>query len=421
MNPLRHSLAALGAMALTPAALGALALSPKLRPGWRERLGERPTSAKPGSVWLHAASVGEITAALPLADRLAARGHPVVASTLTASGRDVVRRRRPELAACLAPLDHPWSVARALDRVQPAMVVLVETELWPTWIRLASERRIPVVVVSARITERSFQTYRRVGPLFSPTLRRLAAVGARGPAAAERFEALGVPPERIRVTGDLKLDPPAREPLAGDLARALGDQPVLVAGSTHAGEEEIVLEAQSLAELQGDRCLAVLAPRHPERFTSVARLVRSKGRRLHHRTRLAGARLAAGDVLLLDTMGDLAALYPRAQLAFVGGSLVPLGGHNVLEPLFSGVPVTFGPHTEKTREAATLAVQVGAGIEIASAQALAGRLSEVLRDPDRARLCGARGRDALADHAGSVERSVALVSETLVQPLPHSA
>lgn len=413
----RVSAALLAAGALAPVAAGALAVRPGLRVGLRERLGGAPDAGPapaPGAIWLHAASVGESLAALRLVDALQARGRAVSLSTSTTTGRGVLRAARPELAVRLAPVDHPFVVGRALDRARPAALVLIETELWPSWIAAASRRGIPVVVVSARLSDRSFPRYRRIARWIAPTLARLAAVGARSEEDAARFRALGVPDARVQVTGDLKLEPPAAAPrIAQDLAHALGDVALFVAGSTHAGEEEAALSALAEAEARGARAALVLAPRHPERADEVARRASATGRRLVRRSALGDARLGPGDVLLLDGVGELAALWTRATLAFVGGTLAPVGGHNVLEPVQAGRPVVFGPFVENVRVAVELALASGAGARVADAASLADALVVALRAPEEARARGERGRAALSAHRGAAERAAALIEQAI--------
>lgn len=413
MGPLGHSVAALAAVLGAPALLAGAALRPRWRAGLGERLGAHPARGLGHPLWLHAASVGEMRAALPLLDALAARGFGLVASTSTATGRALAREARPALATGLAPLDHPWLVARALGRVAPRALVLVETELWPSWVRAASERALPVVVVSGRLSERSFGRWRRLGGLLRPTLRRLAAIGARSDADAARFVALGADPARISVTGDLKLDAAPPAPLAPALAAALGDAPLFVAGSTHEGEEAAALDALAAAERAGQHAALVLAPRHPERFARAAEHVAKSGRRLLRRSALGGDRLAAGEVLLLDTLGELASLYARARLAFVGGTLVPVGGHNLLEPARAGSPAAWGPHRANVKESAALLLAAGAGEEVADGRALGRALAAALADPAAAAARGAAGRRALAAHQGAVERSVGLIERVL--------
>ena len=369
-------------------------------------------------MWIHGASVGEILAGAKLSDRLRAGGRTTCASTMTLTGRDVMRRARPEVPCSLAPLDHPWLDEIALSRGHPSALVLIETELWPSWIAAAARRGVPVIVVSGRISTRSFPRYRRFAPLLRGTFARLAAVGARTEVDAERFVALGVPQSRVHICGDLKLSPPEAPPrLAPELERRLPECAILVAGSTHPGEEEAALAALAAAEHTGVSVALVLAPRYPERADEVERLVRRAGRPLLRSSERDGANLKAGGVLLLDGLGDLAGLYTRATVAIVGGSLVPRGGHNLLEPAAAGRLVLFGPHTENAKNAADLLLACGAGERVADAQALAAAAARWLADPNAAAQRGSRGREALEAHRGSVECNAALV-ESVLAPRP---
>jgi 3-deoxy-D-manno-octulosonic-acid transferase len=412
---LDHGLAALSALALAPVAAGALALRPAWRVGLRERLGALP-GIPPGAIWVHAASVGEILAASKVVDRLQAAGHAVFTSSVTPAGREVMRRVRPEVPCHFAPLDHPWCVEAALSRVRPAALVLIETELWPSWLAAAERRGIPVALVSGRLSDHSYPRYQRLQRIIGPALRRIAAIGARTDADAERFLALGAPPARVSVTGDLKLEPadPAR-PLAPDLARVLGSVRLIVAGSTHPGEELAALAALAQVEQAGITAALVLAPRRLGRAEEITRIVRASGRSLRQRTRLDEASLQPGEVLLLDSVGELAPVYSRAEVAFVGGTLVPVGGHNVLEPVFAGRPVLFGPHTENARQAAEILEAVGAGIRVSDAADLARAMVALLGDPREAQRRGAEGLRALSAHRGSAERAARLIETLLVR------
>ncbi len=413
MRPLDHGIAALTAVAAAPIAVGALALRPALRVGIRQRLGALPRLAD-RSVWIHGASVGEVLAATRLIDLLRDRGRAVFATSTTVTGRDVLRRTRPDVPCELAPLDHPWCVEAALGRVRPAAVVLVETELWPAWISAAKRRGIPVIVVSGRVSDRSYPRYLRLGRLLRSTLRRLAAVGARSAVDRDRFVALGARSEVVSVTGDLKLEPtPDPKPLAPDLERVLGDVPLVVAGSTHPGEEGPLLGALAEAESEGVPAALVLAPRHLERIAEVEALVRRGGRTLRRRTALGSVPLAAGEVLLLDTIGELPSLYARAGVAFVGGTLVPRGGHNVLEPVLAGCPVLFGRHTANVRNAVEILEGCEGRRPGPSAAGRAEALLEQLRNTSEARACVERGRRALERHRGSAQRSAALIDAAL--------
>jgi 3-deoxy-D-manno-octulosonic-acid transferase len=409
VGPLGHSLAALGAAAALPPGLALLAARPSLRRGLAERLGGRPAAAA-GAVWVHGASVGEVTAALRLLDGLAARGVPVAASATTLAGRDLLRRARPGVPSALAPLDHPWCVAAAFRRVPASLLALVETELWPSFILGARAHGVPVAIVSGRLSDRSVPRYRRAAALVRPVLRALGAVGARSEADAARFVEIGAPPERVEVTGDLKLDPPGAAPsLPDELAAVLGRVPLVVAGSTHAGEEAAALGALDAVRVAGLPAALALAPRHPERFEEVARLVAARGRPLRRRTRLGREPLADGDVLLLDSIGELAALYGSAAAAFVGGTLVPVGGHSPIEPARAGRAPILGPHTANVRDVAALLLGADAAVAVADPPALAVAVIAALRDPAAAAARGARSAAALVPHHGATERTLALL------------
>jgi 3-deoxy-D-manno-octulosonic-acid transferase len=411
---LRHGAAVLAALAAAPIGAGALLVQPHWRHGLGERLGLRSPRA-PGAVWVHGASVGEILAATRLLDALRERGRPVVASTATATGRAVLARVRPDVPCTLAPLDHPWCVAAALGRVAPSGLVLVEAELWPCWIGAARRRGMPVAVVSARISERSFARFRRLGRLVRGTFTSLAAVGARSEVDAERFAALGVPSERISVTGDLKLEPPNALPaLALDLVRLLGSTPFWVAASTRPGEEEAAVAAHEMAQQAVLPSALVIAPRHLARLEEIELLLVARGVPVRRRSRAGDRPLAPGEVLLLDTIGELPSVIARARFAFVGGTLAPIGGHNVLEPAYAGRGVLFGPHVDKVREATQLLLASGGARSVAHAGELALAVLDWLRDEREADARGAAALRELDRHRGATERSVVLVERLLV-------
>lgn len=413
MGVFRHSIAALTATAAAP--LGVLGLA--VRPAWRQGLDERlggGDAGVPGAIWVHGASVGEIQAATRLVDCLRARGHAVLTSTTTTTGRALMRAARPDIPCRLAPLDHPWCVDRALSRLEPAALVLIETELWPTWISGCARRDVPVLLVSGRISDRSFPRYRRVAPALRRTFGRIAAIGARSGLDRERFLALGAEAERVTVTGDLKLEtagsPP---PTPADLADALRGVPTLVAGSTHPGEEAAALEGLAELERAGQRAALVLAPRRTSRAAEILSLAREAGRSARRRSKLGSLPLAPGEVLVLDTLGELRGVLAQADVAFVGGTLVPVGGHNLLEPIEGGRPVLFGPHTEGVRHVAAILEACGAGQRVTSGRDLGAAAARWLADPAEAARLGAAGREALRDHRGSAERAAVLVESSL--------
>ncbi len=411
-------MAALSALAGAPLAAGALALRPRWRTGLRERLGALPRQCE-SPIWIHASSVGEISAAQRLVEAFRRDGPAVYTSTTTVSGRDVMRRAAPDVACHLAPLDHLWCVEAALARVSPSALVLGEPELWPTWIAAAHRRGVPVLLVSARISDRSFSRYRRLRPFTRRALRRMVVIGARSGADAERFVALGADPEKLVVTGDLKAEAGVTR-LAPDVAAVLADTPLFVAGSTHEGEEEVALDALAAVEEAGLRCALVIAPRHLERVSAVAAAVRRRGRAVRLRTAIGDKQLHSGEVLVVDTLGELNALYARALIAFVGGTMVPVGGHNALEPVLAGTPVLFGPRCENVLDAVKILEDCGAGQRVDGGEALASAVVAAVRDPAKTAARGAEGRRVLRVAGGSTERSVALIRRALAETDPRA-
>jgi 3-deoxy-D-manno-octulosonic-acid transferase len=386
------------------------------RPQWRTGVFERMggAAAEPGAIWVHGASVGEVQAALPLIAELQSRGHDVAVSTSTLAGRALVRRRLPDVASHLAPIDHPFAVERAMKRVRPSMLALLEAELWPCRIATARRRGIPVALLSGRISDRSFERYQRLQPWVRRTLQRIDAIGARTETDAEKFRTLGARSAAIEVTGDLKFDAPACDvPAAPDLVASLGDGAVIVAGSTHPGEEESVLSALRGVETQGACAVLVIAPRDLGRVDDVERLAKAGGRSVFRRSKLPKRGLEPGNVLVLDSIGELRGLYAHANVAFVGGSLVPVGGHNLLEPVASGRPVLFGPHVGNAPHIARVLERNGSGRQVADASELGRAMFDLLRDPVAANRLGAAGREALQELRGSTRRSLELIEDLL--------
>ncbi len=408
------------AVCLLPVAALALAMRPAWRRGLRERLGRVPTT-EPGrpAIWIHGASVGEITALAPIVRSLRRElpTYRLVVSTLTTSGRDAAATRLPEAdARVLFPLDVPWTVRRALDAVAPRLVVFSETELWPNFLRALAVRDIPAIMVSGRLSARAFARYRRWRRLFAPVLAGVRVFCVQSLETARRLVALGAPAARIVVTGSVKAAAAAGGALS--LARlGSADVPVLVAASTHGGEEEAVLAAFEHVRAVAGEARLVLAPRKPERFDDVATWLRARGVRFVRRSELAAdaAWPATAPVLLLDTLGELAGLYAGARAAFVGGTLVPVGGHNVLEPAAAAVPVVFGPHTEHVGDAASRLVAAGGGAEVADGDALTRVLVAWFSDADAARIAGARARGVVAASDGAVAVTLAVIRGVLAR------
>jgi len=294
----------------------------------------------------------------------------------------------------------------------------METELWPNLLRECGRRGVPVLFASARLAARSVPRYRRFGTLFSTALGH-AWVAAQSAADAERFVALGADPARTRVVGNIKFDMRPGEEVAEKgrelRLRYLGARPVWTAGSTHEGEEDLLLDAHAALGRAVPGALLVLAPRHPQRFEGVAALLEHRGVIFDRRSRAQAVR-AEAQVLLLDTMGELTAFYAAADAAFVGGSLVPVGGHNLLEPASLGVPAITGPHTQNGPEIARLLVEEGGALAVADGTALAAALARLLADPALRERVGASARRVVESHRGSVGRLLALIEPLLAAP-----
>jgi len=379
----------------------------------------------PQGVWLHAVSVGEVQACAPLVSALSRRhpGLPLTVTTFTPTGSARARALFGNVAQVrYVPYDLPGSVRRFFRRVQPRLAVIFETELWPNLYRECSRRRIPLVLASARISARSVSRYHLVGSLFRETLARTALVAAQGAGDAERFRALGADPATTHVTGNLKFDFELPEGLAARGARLRAqyatDRPLWVAGSTHGGgEEQAVLAAQRQVRMTHPSALLVLAPRHPPRFDEVAGVLEGSGLSFVRRSAAAASAADAScAVLLLDSLGELLDFYAAADLAFVGGSLVPIGGHNLLEPAALGVPILTGPNNSNSEEIARLLVARGAAEVVRDGTELGARVSALLADAAAREQMGAAGRASVDGNRGALVKLLALIEPLLEAP-----
>jgi 3-deoxy-D-manno-octulosonic-acid transferase len=390
----------------------------KRRPPFRERLAPRPPAMPPGGLLIQAVSVGEVEVARRLVAELELRHAelPVVVTATTATGlalaRGTVGRRHPVLPC---PLDLPRPVRRVLDAARPRALVLVETELWPELMHQARRTGIPVAVINGRLSAGSLARYRRLGPLLRPLLEPLSLVLVRDEQDAARFSSLGVNEGRILLGGNIKYDlEPDSTPLDwAEEARALaGDRPIVVVGSTMEGEEAQVLDAVARISGTGPHVFTILAPRHPERFDGVADTLRRRDVAFVRRSSLVGYEGAA-DFVLLDTIGELARAYGLAAVAFIGGSLVPTGGHNPLEAAVWGAPVLSGRHVFNFQEVYDEMVSAGGARLVADEHELAEALARWLDDRDAARTAGTAGRAVVERNRGATSRTVDALLELI--------
>lgn len=388
----------------------------------RARLGFGPPL--PGAApraWLHAVSVGEAIAATPLVEGLRRRypSLPLVITTVTDTGASVVRERFRDATHRYLPVDLPGPVRRTLHAIEPAFMIAMETELWPTLLRTLARRKVPVMIANGRLSDRSFQRYQLVRGFMRDVLGDVTVFGMRSSEDALRIIALGARPERVFVTGNLKNEAGDDPPGAAELWRRLlgvpDGEPVWIAGSTHRGEEEAVLAAHEAARRRFPALTLVLAPRHPERVPEIVTLIEARGGSAVRRSELPRPK-RSGAVIVLDTVGELAQMYSLADVVFVGGSLVPAGGHNMLEPAVRGKPVLLGPHNENFRESAELLLTCGAAQTVRDPVELGGELATLLADPGRRERLGAAARSAVASRHGAVRETLDLAARFLTFP-----
>jgi 3-deoxy-D-manno-octulosonic-acid transferase len=379
--------------------------------GLTERFGWGAAQTQP-VLWVHAVSLGEMNAAAPLVRALCALHPetPLVLTTATPAGRARAHSLFAEADIRFLPYDTPGAVRRFLARIKPRLAVIMETELWPNLYRECGRRGVPLLVANARLSPKSASRYRRFGPLLSDLKRDDVLIAAQSAADAARFADIGA--RHTAVVGNVKFDLPvdsAVKTRALGLRAQFGVRPVWIAGSTHSGEDEAVLLAHRELLKSAPAALLVLAPRHKERFEAVAKLLAAQG--FPYLRRSAGGAVSdAVAVLLVDTLGELASLYGAADVAFVGGSLVPIGGHNLLEPAALGIPVLTGPYTANSRDIAALLLEQGAAREVTGAADLAGVLKALIGDPEARQRMGAAGQQIIAANRGSVQRLVELIA-----------
>jgi 3-deoxy-D-manno-octulosonic-acid transferase len=390
---------------------------------WPERFGFIPRLADDGLIWVHAVSVGETRAAVPMVEQLLGR-YPrrrLLITTMTPTGSDQVRAlfgKRVE--HCYVPYDLPDAVARFLSRARPRLGIIMETEYWPNLYHACAARRIPLLVANVRLSERSMHGYLRFAALSRQTVNNVSLFGVQARADAARLQRIGAPASRVRITGNIKFElefPASQFELAQVVRREWGqERPVWIAASTREGEEEYVLAAFAAARRQFPDLLLVLVPRHPERFAGVELLCQKSGFKTELRSEQQGRPLDESvQVYIGDTMGELMTLYAASDVAYVGGSLVNTGGHNLLEPCAVGVPVIFGPHVFNFVEVSRLVLEREAGLQVRSAEELGETVVHLLADANRRDAIGENGKRLIEENKGALHKTLALVEELLQQ------
>jgi 3-deoxy-D-manno-octulosonic-acid transferase len=422
MYLLYSALLAAGLLVTLPYWLWQMSRHGKYHAGLGQRLGAVPKrlASQPvrPAIWIHAVSVGEVMAVSGLVSELRKRysQHRVVVSTTTDTGQRLASKHFGEDNVFYFPMDFGFAIRPYLQLLRPELIVIAETEFWPNFLRLAHAAGTRIAVVNARISDRSFPRYRRWRFLLAGVLRVVDLFLAQTEEDALRLHAIGAPGERVQVSGNLKFDlpPPAMPPIVASLRAALGDAgPVIVCGSTVEGEEPLLLRAFEDILASDPQAVMILAPRRPERFAEVARLLESLGIRSWKRSLWNGEALAGG-VLLVDTIGELAALYSLADIAFVGGSLVPRGGHNIIEPAQHGIATVVGRHTENFRDIVRL-FQSRDALRVVGPAELSLVFMELISNPAARADLGRRGAETLRSQTGATQRT-ADAMEALLKP-----
>jgi 3-deoxy-D-manno-octulosonic-acid transferase len=402
-----------------------MALHGKYRTGFGERVGKVPArlrlpEAQDLVIWVHAVSVGEVLAAAGLVEELGRNlpQHKIFISTTTDTGQMLARKRFGEANVFYFPMDFAFAIRPYLRALRPQLVIIAETEFWPNFMRLAHASGARIGIVNARISDRSWPRYQRFRGLLKRVLVSVDLFLAQTREDAERLEDIGARREDVRVTGNLKFDVPITDPPAivdtlRKLIAANNSRPVLVCGSTVEGEEPLLLKAFENLLVQHPRTMMILAPRHPERFAAVTSLLKKMSIRFFRRSVWQGESLTGG-VLLLDTIGELAALYALADIAFVGGSLVPHGGHNIIEPAQHGVATLVGNHTENFRDIVGL-FQSRDAVRVVGPAELPLVLMELLTNDKERRALGQRAAETMRSQVGATARTASELKQLLAR------
>jgi len=390
----------------------------KFREALPQRMGLFKNPNFRGSIWVHAASVGEVFCTLPLLKRIRKEfpQFKIVLTTVTSTGNETAKARVPEADRVLfLPVDHPFAVRRAIEKIQPGILLIAETELWPNLLWICGKKGVPVVLFNGRISQRSFRRYVRFKFFFKECLKNISLFLMQTEEDRKRIVEIGGESQRTRTTGNLKFDqtfPSFTQDTATQIAKSLGlhgPEKILIAGSTHSGEEEILISLCKELKTVIPHLVLILAPRHLDRLEEVEKILKQESISWSRKTALSpGAGKPSEQeppgVILLDTMGELMGIYGLGTLVFVGGSLVPVGGHNPLEPLFFKKCVLFGPHTFNFLEISNRLIEAGGAIRVSGKEDLASQLKRLLLDEVAREEVGKRGYEFLQRHQGATER-----------------
>lgn len=383
----------------------------------RQRSGHVSPSKKE-VIWAHCASVGEVLAAESLLKQLQAR-HPdkqLVVTTMTATGAAQVKQRLPEARQYLLPLDLPWNTDRFIHTLKPRLALIFETEIWPNLIHSCKKMQVPIMVANGRLSEKAIKAYRKIRPLMAEALSKVDMIAAKSEQDAERFIQLGFAEECMKVTGSIKydLEPPADLQKQANTLRGLwGDRPVWIAASTHEGEDEPLLAAHQRLLKTHPEALLILVPRHPQRFDAVAEMIKVQGLSFSRRSQEQPVHRQT-QVYLGDTLGEMLLLYAAADIAFVAGSLVPIGGHNLLEPAALKIPIITGPHLKNFAEVAELLRQEGGLCEVQQVDQLLDELLQFFREPAQGQQRAQAAFRVVKANRGALQKQLEL-AETFLQ------
>jgi len=402
---------------LSPVIIFKLITAPKYRGGISQKLGRvrkrvKQVIGKTRPIWVHAVSVGEVMAAHPLIRELKKKypGRKLILSTVTVTGNYTARQRVPEAdAVFFFPFDYPWIVRRVIHRINPVIVLVAETELWPNFFRELKRAGVPSAVINGRISPGSYRNYRKLGSFFSQVFSQVSLFCMQSSDDASRIKDIGAPGDRVMVTGNLKFDQKITAVNASPVPLTRGSK-VITAGSTHRGEEEALLDVFRRLREKYPELVLIVAPRHPERFDEVEGLINKAGYECQRRTRLRGN---VKDVLLLDTIGELRSFYGICDIAFVGGSLVKVGGHNLLEPAAMKKPVIFSRYMYNFKEISEALISAGGGILVKDKEELYVQSEKLLSDRASAEQIGNRAFSVIAANSGATKRTIDAVSRLI--------